>query len=286
MTTPALHRRGLLTLVLVSILWSTGGVLIKSVPLSELTVAGSRSAIAALVLLLWLRRPRPTWSAAQIGGIVAYAATVTLFVIATKLTSAANAILLQYTAPVWVLMLSVLVTKEKVRRIDIATVVCVMGGMAVFFFDKLEGSALTGTIVAVLSGVAFAFVALCMRAQRGASTGETILFGNVLTALVCLPFASFGGADAQAWIGLAALGVVQLGVSYVLYSWALRHVTALEAILITVLEPLLNPVWVLLVTGERPSIYASIGGAVVVGSVLARSVWTMRKASAGSNFAS
>jgi len=128
----------------------------------------------------------------------------------------------------------------------------------------------------VLSGIAFAFVALCMRAQRGVATTETIVIGNILTALVCLPFSSFSGADSMAWVYLVALGVVQLGISYMLYSWALAHVTALEAILITVLEPLLNPVWVLLGTGETPSSYAAIGGVIVVGSVVARGVIAVR----------
>lgn len=276
MTTPTLHRRAVGALVLTSLLWSTGGLLIKSVPLTGVTIAGTRSAIAAMVMWLWLRRLRPTWAPAQLGGIVAYAATVTLFVMATKLTSAANAILLQYTAPIWVALLSAAITRERLRWYDVVTVAAVMSGMVVFFVDKLEGPALTGTFVAVLSGIAFAFVALCMRAQRGVATTETIVIGNILTALVCLPFSSFSGADSMAWVYLVALGVVQLGISYMLYSWALAHVTALEAILITVLEPLLNPVWVLLGTGETPSSYAAIGGVIVVGSVVARGVIAVR----------
>lgn len=276
MTTPALHRRAVLALILTSLLWSTGGLLIKSVPLSGITIAGTRSAIAALVMWVWLGRLRPTWTPAQLGGIVAYAATVTLFVLATKLTSAANAILLQYTAPIWVALLSAVITRERLRWFDGVTVAAVMCGMVVFFLDQLEGPALTGTIVAVLSGVAFAFVALCVRAQRGVATTETIVLGNILTAFVCLPFAAFDGADAAAWMSLVALGVVQLGVSYLLYSWALAHVTAIEAILITVMEPLLNPVWVVLGTGEVPSAYAIIGGVVVVGSVVARGIIAVR----------
>jgi len=276
MTTPALHKRAVAALVLTSLLWSTGGLLIKAVPLSGITIAGSRSAIAAMVMWLWLRRLRPSWSAAQLGGVVAYAATVTLFVIATKLTSAANAILLQYTAPIWVALLSAAITRERLRWFDVATVAVVMCGMVVFFVEELASPALTGSIVAVLSGIAFAFVALCMRAQRGVATTETIVMGNILTALVCLPFAGFADADATTWAYLAVLGVVQLGISYILYSWALAHVTALEAILITVLEPLLNPVWVLMGTGEAPSAYAMIGGLVVVGSVVARGIVAVR----------
>jgi drug/metabolite transporter (DMT)-like permease len=266
----SLHRRGLAALVLTSVLWSMGGLFIKTVPFDALTVAGSRSALACIVLLVWMRRPRPTWSPAQCGGIVAYAATVILFVMATKRTTAANAILLQYTAPIWVALFSAAITGERLRRADVATVAAVCAGMAIFFADRISPGMLEGNLLAVASGIAFAMLALCMRAQRGTSTGETILLGNVLAAAICLPFLSFQGATPMAFLGLAALGFVQLGISYVLYAWALRHVTALEAVLVTILEPLLNPVWVALATGETPSPLSMAGGLVVLSAVLLR----------------
>jgi drug/metabolite transporter (DMT)-like permease len=268
------HVRGLAALVVTSILWSMGGLFIKIVPFDALTVAGCRSALACIVLLAWMRRPQPTWSLPQWGGIVAYAATVILFVMATKRTTAANAILLQYTAPVWVALFSSAMTGERLRRADVATVAAVCCGMAVFFADRLSPGMMEGNLLAVASGIAFAMLALCMRAQRGVATGETILFGNILAAVVCLPFLSFAGATPYAYLGLAALGFIQLGISYVLYAWALRHVTALEAVLVTVLEPLLNPVWVALATGETPSPLSMIGGLVVLSAVLLRARFT------------
>ncbi|MBU3742413.1 MAG: DMT family transporter [Candidatus Kapabacteria bacterium] len=280
MTAPSLRGRGLAALALASILWSTGGLLIKSLPLTSLTIAGGRSAIAALVILAWIRRPFPTWSGAQLGSIVSYMLTVVLFVMATKLTTAANAILLQYTAPIWVALLSALVTRERLTRLDVAAVVAVVVGMGVFFVDRVEAGNMSGNLLAVASGIAFACVALFMRKQQGVSNVESVLFGNILTAVVCLPFAEPFPATADTVVRLLLLGVVQLGVSYILYAWALAHVTALEAVLITMLEPLLNPLWVVIALGEVPSTSASIGGAVVLGTVVVRGIILARRTAA------
>jgi drug/metabolite transporter (DMT)-like permease len=276
------HSQALLALILCALLWSTGGMLIKTIPLSPLAIAGSRSAIAACVMLAWHlmreRAFRPSWSIAQIGSIISYALTVILFVMATKFTTAANAILLQYTAPVWVALFSTVVARERLRATDIAVVSIVMMGMVVFFLDTLTPGAVTGNIIAVASGVAFAGVALCMRAQRGKSTTESIILGNILTAIVCLPLTGSLAVDADALTRLIILGVFQLGVSYILYAWALAHVSAIEAVLITVLEPLLNPIWVGLVTGETPSTTAIVGGIIVVTAVVARNFVNARTA--------
>lgn len=223
-----------------------------------------------MAILLWVRHPRPTWSAAQWGSIISYCLTVLLFVLATKLTTAANAIFLQYTAPIWVALFSAIVTKERLTRIDVITVIVVMSGMSVFFIESVSAEYMAGNIIALGSGVAFACVALFMRAQQGISTVESILLGNVLTAIVCLPFLDPFPMRADIIFGILLLGVLQLGISYILYSWAITHVTAIEAILITTLEPLLNPVWVALFYGEVPSSTAIVGGIIVVAAVAAR----------------
>ena len=272
-----MHSRGLAALAIASVLWSTGGLLIKSLPLSSMTIAGARSAIAGLVILAWIRRPQPTWSAAQIGSIVCYMLTVVLFVMATKLTTAANAILLQYTAPVWVALLSAVVTKERLSRIDIFAVIAVILGMGVFFLDRVDAGTMLGNLVAIASGVAFAGVALFMRKQQGKGNVESVLFGNILTALVCLPFFEPFAASADTIVRLLLLGVVQLGISYILYAWAMAHVTALEAVLVTMLEPLLNPLWVVIALGEVPSTTASVGGAVVLAAVVIRGIVNARQ---------
>ncbi|MBU3699871.1 MAG: DMT family transporter [Candidatus Kapabacteria bacterium] len=270
--TDLMHGRAVIALVICAVLWSSGGLLIKLLPLSPLAIAGLRSVIAASVMFAWTRRQgplRPTWSGAQIGSIISYMFTVVLFVWATKTTTAANAILLQYTAPIWVALLSAVITRERLQRTDVIVVCCVMAGMIVFFLDALSPGALLGNILAIASGIAFAGVALFMRAQRGESNTESIILGNVLTTIVCLPLAGGIPAPSWDWIGpLLALGILQLGISYLLYSWALAHVTALEAVLITVLEPLLNPLWVVLAIGEVPAPMSIIGGAIVLLAVI------------------
>jgi drug/metabolite transporter (DMT)-like permease len=271
------RSKAILSLLLSAILWSSGGLFIKMVSWNPVAIAGLRSLIAMMVIIAYVRHPRFTWTFPQIGGAVAYAVTVTLFVVATKLTTAANAILLQYTAPVYVAFLSAWILKERPRWFDWLTIGVVIGGMTLFFLDHLAPGNLLGNGFAILSGVSFAFLVLFMRKQRNESPVETVLLGNLLTGLVGLPFMFESMPDALSWLGLLFLGVIQLGVSYVLYSKAIKYVTALEAILIPGIEPILNPIWVFLILGERPGKWALIGGAIVLISVTLRSLIAIRR---------
>ena len=264
------HYRGVLFAFLAGILWSLGGLFIKQVQWHPLAISGARSAIAALVLLAFIRRPRITWSWAQVGAAIAYVGTVTLFVAANKLTTAANAILLQYAAPVYVALLGMWLLKERVTLLDWVAIAFVIGGMALFFFDKLTVGGWWGNVLAIASGVTYATMIVLLRKQKDSSPAESVLIGNVLTALIGVPFMLQGLPSASSWLNLIFLGVFQLGLSYVLYSTAIKHITALEAILIPVIEPILNPVWVFLVLGEAPGPYAMIGGAIVLAAVTGR----------------
>lgn len=255
-----------------AVLWSLGGVLIKWVSWNPIAIAGMRSGIASLLILAILRRPNLTWSWPQIGGAVAYAATVILFVVSNKLTTAANAILLQYTAPIYVALFGVWFLKEKTNWLDWLTIFFVLSGMGLFFMDDFTAGGLWGNICAILSGLAFAALVLCMRKQKDGSPLESVLLGNILTALISIPFMLQSMPSVSSWIGLIILGIFQLGLSYVFYSIAIKHVTALEAILIPVVEPILNPIWVFLVMGETPGQWAFIGGLIVLCSITARCV--------------
>ena len=266
------RTRALLLLVVTATLWSLGGLLIKSVNANPLAIAGTRSAIAIVVLLLVLKKPKLTWSFAQIGAALAYSATTILFVTATKTTTAANAIFLQSTAPIYVALLSAWLLKEKIKLLDWITVLIVMGGMALFFLDNLSSTGIFGNLVAAASGISFAFFAIFMRMQKDGSPLESILLGNFLTAAIGLPFLSRSVPNASGWLCLVILGVVQLGIPYILYSKAIKHVTAMEAILIPVIEPLLNPVWVLLMLGEAPGPLSLIGGLIVLTAITVRCV--------------
>jgi drug/metabolite transporter (DMT)-like permease len=271
------RSRAILFLLLSAVLWSSGGLFIKMVSWNPVAIAGLRSLIAMMVIVAYVRRPRFTWTFPQIGGAIAYAVTVTLFVIATKLTTAANAILLQYTAPVYVAFLSAWVLAERPQWFDWLTIGVVIGGMLLFFLDRLAPGSLLGNVLAILSGMSFATFILFMRKQRNESPVETVILGNLFTGLIGLPFMFGAMPDVQSWIGLIFLGVIQLGLSYVFYSEAIKHVTALEAILIPGIEPILNPIWVFLILGERPGKWALIGGVIVLISVTLRSLIAIRR---------
>jgi drug/metabolite transporter (DMT)-like permease len=270
------RSKAILFLLLSAILWSSGGLVIKLVSWNPVAIAGLRGLIAMLVLLAYVRRPHFTWSFAQIGGATAFAITVTLFVVATKLTTAANAILLQYTAPVYVAFLGAWFLGERTRWFDWLIIVIVLSGMALFFFDHLTPGSQLGNVCAIVSGIGFASFVLFMRRQKNESPFETVVLGNLFTGLIGLPFMFGSVPDARSWIGLVFLGVIQIGLSYVLYSEAIRHVTALEATLIPGLEPILNPIWVFLILGERPGKWALIGGFIVLISVTLRSLIAIR----------
>lgn len=264
--------RALLLLAVTATLWSLGGLLIKSVDTNPLAIAGSRSAIAVVLFLLVLKKPKLTWSFAQIGAALAYAATSILFVTATKTTTAANAVLLQFTAPIYVALFSAWLLKEKTKLLDWITIFLVMGGMVLFFLDNLSTKSMLGNGIGAVSGVTFALFIIFMRMQKDGSPLESVLLGNIITAAIGLPFLTQAVPDTSGWLYLMILGIVQLGIPYILFSKAIKHVTALEAILIPVIEPLLNPVWVFLLLGEAPGLLAMLGGFIVLLAVTVRCI--------------
>lgn len=268
------HRRALLLLVACGVLWSTGGVLIKFVDWHAGAIWSARSLFTVL-LLYAVRRPsfariqKAEWQAA-----VAVAATTGLFIAANKLTTAANAILIQYSAPVWVALLGHWFLGERASRLDWITTVLVLGGVTLFFFDQLSLDYVVGNFVALASGVAFAFATLALRKVATRENSEPlrpIILGNALSVVLGLPFWFAAPLpDATAWAAIAALGVFQLGVSYLCYVAAIRHATAMEVILIPVIEPIVSPLWVAIFFAEWPGPTSLIGGGIVVGAVTLR----------------
>lgn len=239
---------------------------IKLVDAHPMAIAGGRSLIAFLVILTF-HRPRFTWSRPQIGAAVANAATMILFVSANKLTTSANAILLQYAAPVYVAVLAVLFLGEKLRLRDLLALGGVMAGIVVFFFDQLAPGELLGNLLAIASGLTFAGFFILMRAQKDGSPTESILLSHGIVALASLPFWGSFVPSAGNLLGIGALGIFQLGLAALCFSYGIKRVPALAAILLTMLEPLLNPVWVALFGGELPSLLALGGGGVILASV-------------------
>lgn len=272
------HRRAVGQLLLAALCWSLAGVLVKEVNWPPLAVAGGRGFIAAAFLWLTHRPLRLTWSRVQCGAAVAYAACTITFVAATKLTTAANAILLQYTAPIYVALLGAWLLKERTSLADWVTIAVTLGGMALFFADELAPAGALGNAIAILSGACFAVMTLLFRLQKDGSPVESAILGNLLAGVVGLPAMIDAPAlTPTAGGALVALGVVQLGLSYYLYVRAIRHVTALEAVLVPVIEPILNPLWALLVNGEKPGPWALAGGSVVLTAVTVRALLVIRR---------
>ncbi|MDG4555283.1 MAG: DMT family transporter [Candidatus Competibacter sp.] len=267
----AVRRRAVSMLLAAAVLWSLGGLLIKWVDWNPLAIAGMRSLIGGAVIALIFRKElKFTGSFEQIGAAVAYAGTVILFVVATKLTSAANAILLQYTAPIYVALFGPWFLGERAQRTDWLSLAIIMVGMLLFFGDKLSMDGYLGNGVALVSGFCFAWLTLFLRRHRTESAISALVLGNLLAGLIGLPFMFQSMPDLSGWIGLLLLGVVQLGLPYIVYALALRHVRAVEGILIPMIEPVLNPVWVFLMLGETPGVWAMVGGAIILGAVLFR----------------
>lgn len=277
MSSPAQHRQAVGLLALAAVLWSTGGFLIKTIDWPPLAVAGGRGIFAAIFLTITNRNLKFTWSRAQLLGAFFYAGCTVCFCVATKLTTAANAILLQYGAPVWIALFGSLFLSERATRVDWITIVVALGGMGLFLAEGLAAGNVLGNTFGVLSGIFFAGMIIALRAQKDGSPVESIILGNLLAFVIGLPFmVSAGNLSGSGWGALTILGVVQLGVSYHFYSRAIRHVTALQAVLIPVIEPLLNPIWVLLLMGERPTPLAIVGGAIVLGTITTRSIISLR----------
>ena len=272
------HGRAILFLLLAALLWSTGGFFIKWVDWHPMAISGGRSAISAIVFAVAFRKTlKITGSPIQIIAALAYALTVTLFVIANKLTTAANTILLQYTAPVHVALLSAWLLKEHPNRRDWMTIAAVLAGMVLFFFEQMTPGNLIGNLCALFTGFTFGLFIVLLRKQRDASPATSVFLGNIFTAIAGVPFMFDSMPSPAGWAGLIFLGVFQLGMAYVFYTWAISHVTAMEAVLITLIEPVLNPIWVFVLMGETPSWSALLGGLVIIGAVTARQIVEARR---------
>jgi drug/metabolite transporter (DMT)-like permease len=263
-------------LMAAAVLWSTGGLLIKSIEWPPLAIAGGRSAIAAATVYLLMPRPRFTFSPVQLGCAAAYVGTVVLFVVANKLTTSANAIFLQYTAPIYVALFGAWFLGERATRLDWLLIGLAVGGVGLFFLDQLSLHGFWGNVCALASGLSFACLIMLLRKQKDGSPVESVLLGNLLTALICLPFAIGSPPTGKSLAGLLALGVFQLGLAYVLYAAGIKKVRALEATLISAIEPVLNPLWVLLFLGEIPQPWALAGGFLVLLTATLRGILTAR----------
>jgi DME family drug/metabolite transporter len=265
------ERRGVVAIAGAALLWSTGGLGIKAIAAPPLVITCWRSAFAGLALFA-IFRPRPRRSASFVAAVVSYAACLTTFVVATKWTTAANAIFLQYSGVVWIILLAPLVVAEPWTVRDATAVAVALAGMALFFADRLEARGSPGDVVALFSGVFFAGLILFLRRDRGDAGVAAAAWGNLLAAAALAPIVYEETPGPRDLVILALLGTLQLAAAYVLFVRGIRHVPAAEASLVSMLEPIANPVWVFLAFGERPSGYALVGGGVVLAAIAGRTL--------------
>jgi DME family drug/metabolite transporter len=258
-----------LQILAAAVLWSTAGAAIKLTSLNAWQIAGGRSLVAAIAVAAMVPGSRVRPRLRVLGVAFASAITVILFVLATKLTTAANAIFLQETAPLWVLLLAPLLLRERPSRGELLSIPVYAAGLALFFVDDLTSGQTAGKLCALGSGLTFAVTIVGLRHLREEGPGA-LLWGSVIAALVTLPLWGTGPAPTSADLGLLLfLGVFQLALAYVFFARGLAGVTAVEASLLLLLEPVLSPIWAYLAVGERPGPWALAGGAIV----LAATAW-------------
>lgn len=261
-------------------LWSTGGIFIKLTPWNPLVIAGWRSLIAALVVLVYIKLSHSpvSFTKQSIVNGAFMSLTFIAFVAANKLTTAANAIVLQFTAPVFILIYSSLFFREKLRRADVVAVLVTMMGIALFFFDHLEPGYVLGNCIAVLAGAFMGGMYLSIgKADEPTRMGGMFL-GHIFTAAVGIPLSFFVDTPVTLTpvLCILGLGIIQLGIPYILLILSSKNCPPLACSLLGAVEPLLNPVWVFIFDGEAPGLFALCGGVVVILSVTVWCIWSNR----------
>ena len=270
--------RGTVYVLLSAICFSTGGVLIKLIPWSSMTIQGIRSIFSILVVggYMLLRRQRFVWNKTVFWGAICNTVMAFSFVAATKLTTAANAIVLQFTEPIFVILLMWFIYKKKPGKDALIACAVVFAGILCFFFESLGAGQMAGDLLAILSGFTYALV-MMMKKFEGADFESSLIVSNIISAVVGIPvyFRDFSTASvADAWVFMLLLGVVQFGLSYIFLSKGLDYVSPVTASLTSTIEPILNPILVAVFYGEK------IGAAAVVGAVLvvgAAAVYNVRQ---------
>jgi drug/metabolite transporter (DMT)-like permease len=265
------HKKGFLAVLVAAMLWSTGGLFIKLVTLDAMQISFFRCIWAAAVFAVIFRKQVFYANPFALINAVFYAAVLISFVLANKLTTAANAIFLQYTAPIYVLIFEPVLNKTNYEKINIVTIIICFLGMLLFFIGEISPGHMLGNITALLSGIAFAAFMLGMRKNKKEYQFSSIFYGNILVFLFCTPY-MFGmkNFSLNNFMMVSYLGIFQIGIAYIIFSYGLKRILAIEASLLSMIEPVLNPVWVFLGYGETPSFMAIIGGLIIISAIMIR----------------
>ena len=272
------RRKAVFYLVAAAILWSTSGFFVKILDWQPIAILAGRSLFASVVFLIYLRRVPTRFNRWQLLAAGAFILTQFLYITTIKLTTDANSIFLQYTAPIYIVLLAFWFLREKPSRTDWISMVIIFLGLGLFFGDKLSTDGLYGNLLAVLSGVTSAVMMVAFRAQKNGDPAESNLIAFLLTATLGFPFVLQQTWTVNSWLILAFLGIVQIGLAFIFFSKGIKHIPALEANLIGTLEPVLNPIWVFLFYGESMGRYAFFGGLVVLCGVILSAVGSAKAA--------
>jgi len=273
------HRKGLVFISFTAFLWSTSGFFIKYLTISAFHILFYRSFIAAITILIaaYIRKSAVKFSFDKVSSFSAifFAGILILFVVATKMTKAANAIVLQFTSPIYLVFLEPLFFKTKFVTRNLITVLLCVAGMVLFFFGKLELGNIYGNLIAIGAGMSFAMFSLLLKykkeKQKTENTLHIIIIGNFLVAVIagCIIFPDFA-LDLQQTLILIYMGAIQIGISYMIFNEGIKYVSATESMIIAMLEAVFNPIWVFIGLGETPTPYALVGGALIFGAILWR----------------
>lgn len=275
------ERKGSLCMVAASVCWSFGGLCIKFIPWGAMSIIGLRALLAAMVFAVYRKSVKVDLTRGNILAAICLAGTTVLFVFANKLTTAAAAILLQFSAPIFIILIQLVFYGKKPKLSEAVAVFATILGMLLFFADRLEDGNLLGNLLAIASGLTFAGVFVCNR-RSDVDPKQSLFLGFLINAVVGAPFVFLEAtADATAWVSVVFLGVVQVGLAYVFFSIGIKRTSALLACLITAMEPVLNPVWVALATGEIPGPFAAMGGVVIIIAVVGYNVWLEKRSMKG-----
>lgn len=275
------RRKAILYLAITAILWSTSGVFVKILDWQPVAILAGRSLFAAIVFLIYLRRIPTQFGLWQLLAAGMFILTQFLFITSTKLTTAANSIFLQYTMPIYVVLLAYWFLGEKPSRTDWLAMIVIFIGLALFFGDELSPEGFYGNLLAILSGVTGAIMMISFRAQKDGNPAESNLIAFLVTAVFGFPFILQETWTVTDWSILAFLGIFQIGLAFILFTQGIKHIPALEANLIGTLEPVLNPIWVFLFYGEQMGTFALVGGLIVLGGVILSAVGSAKAAKEG-----
>lgn len=271
------QTKGNLYILLTALLWSTGGILIKFIPGSAIAINGARSLVALVFFILYKRRIKIKTNRYIIAAALCLVLTNLLYVTANKMTTAANAIVLQYTAPIFVLIWNGIYHKERPDKRQAAVVLMAFLGMVLFFFDQLDGGQFMGNLIAIGAGLAFSGV-FFINSLPEASSEDSSMIAFFISFVISIPFLKdVGYMDQRALLALLILGVFQVGLAYVLFAKGAKLTSPVSASLIGLLEAILNPVWVFLIYGEKVGKFALLGAVIILLAVISNTVTAVEK---------